>query len=513
MTDSSSIAAAPSDTGTELDDSQCRAGVESRRLWLPVALIVGLGFLLYIPGHNAPFIFDDLNNIVFDDVGFVHRLWPWGPLPLHRALGTWTLQLNYALHGLNPTGFRLVNIAIHVTSACVLLALVRKCLARPGTPAWLADVREWLAARAALIWLVHPIQAQAVTYIVQRYESLMALCYLLTLYCIVCGAESKRSWIWYVAAIAACFAGVASKEVMISAPIVALLLDRAYLATSWREVFVRRWGLYLGLFAADAWLILVASGTLFGSANDGAGFDIAVTPWQYLRSQPAVLLHYLRIAFWPDVLLLDYGWAVESSPWRIYGLGAIIVGLLAGSVLFLWRQPRFGVIAIAFFLILAPSSSFIPLADLAFDHRAYLPLASVVLLVLVAAALLTAYLDLKAARRERLLWIGTVAVMIALSLRTLVRNAEFRNPIKLWLNVAAQSPERPRVYISLAKAYKDVGRMTEAQAAFDKAVSLAPDDSGTLVKYGHFMLQLQNLDRAVELYRHAVDVLAENFEA
>jgi protein O-mannosyl-transferase len=481
--------------------------------YLPLVLIVGLGLLIYLPAHNAPFIFDDFSNIVFDEGESVHRLWPWGPLPLHRAFGVWTLQLNYALQGLNPTGYRLVNIAIHLAASGVLFGLVRRGLKRPSIPWWLAENGDWLALATSLIWLVHPLQAQAVTYIIQRYESLMGLCYLLTLYCLVRGVESCRSWLWYAAAIVACWAGAATKEVMFSAPLIALLLDRAFLAASWKEILCRRWGLYLGLFATDGWLLLVTSKFMFGSPGDGAGFDQAITSWQYLRSQPAVLLYYLRIACWPDVLLLDHGWPVETSHWRIYGLGAIILALLVASFWALWRVPRLGVVAIAFFAILAPTSSFIPLADLAFDHRMYLPLASVILLVLIGVARAVSWLSLEPARRTRMLWIGIAAVVAALALRTLVRNVEFRNPIRIWENVAAHVPYRARSYVSLAKLYMDAGRLTEAAAAFDKALALDPGDSRTYTKYGHLMYHVGKYDRAIEFYCQAIKLNPSNVDA
>ena len=169
-----------------------------------LAAIVGLGWLLYWHSLDVPFLFDDWRNIVHDE-SLTHQLWPWGKMPqLGRCFGIWTFQLNFAVAGLNLAGYHFVNIAIHIAAACVLFDLVRLLASSRTLPRILTGREQWLAAATALIWVAHPLQTQAVTYIVQRFESLMALFFLLTLYCTVRGSRSARPIGWYVAAWLAC---------------------------------------------------------------------------------------------------------------------------------------------------------------------------------------------------------------------------------------------------------------------------------------------------------------------
>jgi hypothetical protein len=441
-----------------------------------LAAIIVLGWLVYLPALDAPFLFDDLGLIVRNDYGVIDNLWPWGPLPDGgRWFGTWTLQLSYAIHGLNLFGWHITNVAIHVAAGCLLFGLVACCLNRRGIPPWLAAHRHWLAIATALIWVVHPLQTQAVTYIIQRYESLMGLFYLLTIYCLVRGDASNRPWIWYTGSIVACWAGAATKEVMISAPVVALLVDRAFLTDSWREIWRRRWGLYLGLFAAVGWLVYVSYGGLVGKRSPSAGFGLeSLSSWEYLRSQPAVLIHYLRLVFWPDVLVFDYGWPIETNPWRIYGLGFVIVLLLGASLWAVWRAPRIGVLGLAFFLILAPTSSIVPIMDLAFEHRMYLPSACVILLALVAAVPGVSCTIGEQRKQEQILWVAATIAITLLAGRTALRNVEYRDPIRMWERMIAIHPH-PRTMGFLAKLYMNAGRYDESVDLLQRLLALAPD--------------------------------------
>jgi tetratricopeptide (TPR) repeat protein len=440
-----------------------------------------------------------------------------------RCFGTWTFQLNYAWGGLDVRGYHAVNIAIHLAAACMLFDLARRTLRFPGIPSWLAEHSRWLSLSIALIWLVHPLQTQSVTYIVQRYESLMGLCYLLVIYCTLRGAEAtslrvragaQRQYAlgWYLAAFIACWAGAATKEVMVTAPLVTLLFDRAYLAGSWREVFRRRWVLYVALLMPIGWLLYVNAEVLVVDTRDaGVGFGYkGLTAWEYLCSQPAVLLHYLRLTFWPDVLTLDYGWPVETSRWRIYGLGAVIVGLVALSLWATIKHPRIGVLGLSFFLILAPTSSILPIADLIYEHRVYLPLVCIVAVTLVGLAAIRASLP---GRTERPLWVATAAIVALLGVRAVARNYEYREPIALWERMATQNPQHPRHFTILGKYYQDAGRRADALAAFERSIALKADDHYVWTEYGNLFFAERDFDRANELYRKAIAINPKSFRA
>jgi len=239
-----------------------------------------------------------------------------------------------------------------------------------------AAAGPWLALAAALLWTLHPLQTECVTYLSQRAETLMGLFYLLTLYAVIRGSQGPWSAVWYAVAAAACLLGMASKEIMASAPLCVLLYDRAFLAGSWRAAWRRRWKLYLalgGTWLYLGYLILTAHGR-----GGTVGFGLPITPWQHLRNQFVAICLYLRLAVWPHPLVLDYlGFWVhrfgEAAPYAV-----VVAGLLAATLAALWRRPKVGFLGAWFFLVLAPSSSVFPLVETVAEHRMYLPLAALV---------------------------------------------------------------------------------------------------------------------------------------
>src|ERR1043166_178084 len=168
--------------------------------FLPVLVILA-GLCVYNNSLTGPFIFDDLLSI--QDNPRIRTLWPlWEGLSTTSRPVVWlTLAINYAVGGLNVWGYHAVNLAIHILAALVLYALVRRTVLLLVSDSK-RDEATWLAGAVAMIWVVHPLQTQCVTYVIQRGESLMALFYLLTLYC-----ATRRGW-WHVAAVACCALGI-----------------------------------------------------------------------------------------------------------------------------------------------------------------------------------------------------------------------------------------------------------------------------------------------------------------
>jgi protein O-mannosyl-transferase len=463
-----------SDTAARRGHARPRAGITgvppprtAARAVRPLLLSCALVTVIVLAYHNSlsvPFIFDD-ESIVEE---FAERGLSTADVVIGstRPLVQLSFAANYAAGNLDVRGYHLVNIAVHALAAVVLFAIVRRSLAAgaAGSP--------WLAFVIALAWAVHPLQTESVTYVSQRAESLAGLFALTTLYCVIRGATAARGTFWYAAGVLACLLGMASKPVMVATPILVLLYDRAFLTRSWRLARPRR--LLYGCLAAT-WTVLAVLLAQPHESASTAGFAMPdLTPFVYTRTEPGVILHYLRLVVWPTPLVLDYGWPAADDPVTIVLSSLAIAGLVAVAVWTFRRRPAVGFLGIAFFLLLAPSSSVIPIRDLAAEHRMYLPLAPLVaLIVLAAARLLHAIVPASGTRRglSTVLVGASVACLIVLTVR---RNAQYGSPIEMWRDITAYRPTNARAHNNLARLLIEDGRIAEASPHAARAVALSP---------------------------------------
>ena len=263
----------------------------------------------YCRTFGVPFIFDDLPSIV-DNPSIRHLrtafLPPGDSTVGGRPVLNASLAVNYAVSGLAVWSYHALNVAIHALAGLVLFGIVRRTLA-----ARMDGSATLVGFCAALVWALHPLLTESVTYVIQRGESLMGLFLLLTLYCLIRGAASagRAAKYWYGLSVATCLLGMGTKEVMVSAPLVALLYDRTFLSGSYREAWRRRRWVYAGL--AATWLILPFLVISTHGRNGSAGYGQGVTPVAYALTQFPAIVHYLRLSFWPFPLIFDYG-----SAWR-----------------------------------------------------------------------------------------------------------------------------------------------------------------------------------------------------
>jgi tetratricopeptide (TPR) repeat protein len=375
-----------------------------------------------------------------------------------------SLALSYRISGLQTWGYHLVNVAIHLLAGLCLWALVR----RASRQAWPGAERsaDRLAFLIALLWTVHPLQTQSVTYIIQRSEALAGLFCLLTIWCVARAAQG--GWWWSLAAVLACALGMGTKQVMLSAPLLVLIYDRTFLAGSFAGALRRRWGVYLGL--ASTWSIVFIT-YHFAPTTLGAGFGASpIGVWPYMRTQPQVILHYLRLCLWPYPQCLDDMWPVASRASEILPGTVFVAAALAGTIWALVRRPIVGALGAWFFLCLGPTSSFIPIEDLAFEHRMYLALVPVLVLLVLAGRKVLARLS----RRRVLATALAVAAVLACMGRTLARNRDYDDQIRMWSNVVAQRPWNFRAHNNLGLGFRALGRHEEAERHFRQAVSQSP---------------------------------------
>jgi tetratricopeptide (TPR) repeat protein len=483
------------------------------RAWLCL-LIIPAGLVAYANSFNDAFILDDIKHVMANE-GIRQLLPITNHLTTRRPMVELSLAINFAVSQYQTWSYHAFNLAVHLLAGLVLFGVIRRTLLREPLRRRFEHDAPWLALAAALLWVVHPLQTQSVTYIIQRGESLMGLFYLLVIYCMVRGVGSSRAWTWYVAAVVACALGMASKAVMITAPIVALLYDRIFLGGSFRQMLRQRWGLYLGLAATWGVLLLcgVAQGVLNpnppGPAAVGFGYK-GITPIEYLLTQPEVILHYLRLGIWPHPLCLDYEWPVEHDLLGIIIPSAVIVVLLAATAWGLWRRSAVAFLGAWFFLILAPTSSFVPIKDVAFEHRMYLPLAAVIVLLVVGGdRLLRLAMSSKALPVGAARGIGAavvLALVCAASYGTLQRNRDYRSAVAMWSNVVAQHPDNARAQNDLGIALRRAGRVEEAIECYRRAIDVDPEGEAGWSNLGKALAQLGRYDEAIEPYEHSLAI-------
>jgi tetratricopeptide (TPR) repeat protein len=497
---------------------------------LPAILIVLVGIVAYCNSLQGPFLFDDELSIMLNpDFGGPSKTFePPNYLPLPKARITSTtltsrpvlwlsFWIDYQLAGKQPWLYHLTNLLIHLINALLVYAIIRRTLQR--RECWgdrFTDAAPWLAATVAAIWVAHPLNTVAVTYIIQRAESLAALFYLMVIYCLIRSADRRpTSWAWSCGAVAACFLGVGTKEIVATAPLVALIYDRTFLAGSFaRSLRLRKW-LYAAL--ACTWIpaaFLIATG--HGRGNT-VGFNHGISSLVYARTELDVIAHYLRLVFWPSGLVLSGTDWPFARHWSDFGGPALfVVLLLILSLIALWSRPWLGFLGVWVFIILAPTSSIVPVfTEPEAEQRMYLPLAAIICLIVIPLWLAATRL---AIRRQAVA--TAAAVVIALATVTILRNNVYHSSLRIWADNVAKRPNNARALLGYGHSLSHADwaappgsaeqKQFAAQAAviLRRAINLTPPDDAsflpTLQTLGHMLVDSGQTDEAERYYKFLI---------
>ena len=475
------------------------------RYWRLLALLAAAA-AVWAGTLGVPFVFHDQTAIVSNLR--IRELWP-APAGAPWPVLEWTFALDYALGGLAVAGYHLTNVALHAACGLVLLDLARRSLEATGVAPARARVSAWWAA---LLFLVHPLQSEAVTLVTGRAEVLAGLALLAMLDLALIGERAPR-WrglAWTGAALAAGL-GMAAGPTMLAAPLALAWLARSAFArpATLRVSYggqpaaptrPRRWPLWAGVLVA--WGLALA--LVLSRVHPGTVLAAGTPPLVYLRAQLGVTAHYLRLFVWPDDLTIDYAWPAGAP-----GVGAAFAWA-AVAVALAWlarRGPRAAALWLGLALLpLVPTSTLLPLADVAAERRMYASVAGLAVLAALAGTAL--------ARRRPgrvLAPVAAVVVVLALAAATMARIQVWRDPVALWQDALARTPAKQRVFRELAASYVRRGdhvhaaRVVAAESfALERALAARPSDPDLLVALGKAYALQGRVSEALAVARRAV---------
>jgi len=485
------------------------------------------------PSFGGVFVLDDERAIVRNPT--IRTLWPLS-VPLSppsestvagRPVANLSFALSYAMGptaaagdegagpgqraALSPVPFHAGNLLIHLATALGLFGIVSRTLASARLRDRFGAAAPWVALAVALIWVVHPLQTAAVTFVVQRVESLMGLFYVLTLYCAIRAGDGVRAGWWTAAALASCASGMATKETMVTAPIMVALWDWMFREPAGGRAGRVRWGL-AGALAAT-WLLLAFVVTRQFRAPS---IDLApMTIWLYVRTQAEVVAHYLRLAVFPSPLVFLYDWPLTPVPiWRAWQ-AALLMGLAGLTVAGIVRRQPAAFLGAWFFLILAPSSSVLPIiTEVAAEHRMYLPLAAVV--TAVVAGVYLAMTRLVGRWTPAAVGAAALAIFVlasALGFEARARSRVYWSAVGLWGDTVAKRPDDPRPLVAYGEALGKADRLAEAEVHLKRAIELAPQDTFARTRLGSVLARQGKYEEAVGELVAALALQPDNIDA
>jgi hypothetical protein len=499
----------------------------SWRAHLPALLTLPLlACGLYLPSLNGPFVFDDPNAVAQSKL--IHSLVPTLYLTLStRPVTDYTLGIDYAIAGLDPWPYHLTNMLLHAANVLLLYAIAWRTLTLPRLAARYGGAARLIAWAAAALFAAHPLASETVAYVSSRSEVLAACFYLLSVLTFIIAATTAEPRLRRRCAgalFAWGMAGLASKETALTIAPALFLYDRLFLTGGgWRRPRWRLLGVALlpAVLGGTALLLrAIFSPSPMGQygATAGVNFD-RFTPWQYLITEFGVITYYLRLLVLPVGQTFDYDWPLARSPFAVGVLVpfALLVVLVVLAVRAATRQPLFTFAVLWTLLILAPTSSVLPIADLVVERRMYLPLAGLTLLA--AAWLWDLGQWLPAAWRTRPAWTyGAIvaAPLAVLGVLTVNRAMLWGDPIALHEDGVAKAPGNPRVRLNLGVTYLNLHQqeraydtLQEAKRLYDRQESLnAFPRIGAFIQYNlgavlfarsEFALAEPELKRSLEL--------------
>jgi len=438
--------------------------------WVVWIILCIVAFLAY--GHilHAPFQFDDLGILIGNPniESIPHFFKTWQKLE-RKALTFLTFALNYQIGKHDPFGYHLVNVLLHTTTAIFLFYIILRLLSTAG---WncsiLPQERRWFALCASLIFLIHPLQTQSVTYIWQRSEVLSGFFYLLSYLFYLKGRVQKKLVYYFLAALIF-YIGIFAKGTIVSLPVLVVLTEFYFFGTKQSRKII-------------GWMSFTFVLTFFVSVLFPHPFRIFLEKFHlgflvrnyeemkvdYFWTQFKALMVYIRLCFLPINQNVDYYFPIVR-PWpdwkvALSFLALIFIFTMAVRLYCSNRLMSFGIFW--FFIYLMPTSMMYLLVDLIFEHRVYISMAGFGIFLMTF--LFTSINDIR--------WRYSVMIVIFLSLGTLtiLRNNLWRSPVALMEDTIKKSPLNPRPYLNLGTYYYRQGELDKAAIYYEKAIALKP---------------------------------------
>ena len=486
-------------------------GIEAVKLLAPYLVIAISALAVYGGTFHYPFQFDDEPLFVNDDpgkvLGSVASIWEFNA---SRFIHFFSLAVNYWIGGKDTFGYHVVNTGIHVANGWLVFILARyfskslRKLDKTGEDSLFAKP-EWLFPFAvALVFTLHPMQTEAVTYIWQRSTSLAATFYLLSLTLYFRHAIHGGRWPLALSLTAAA-AAMFTKQSAVTIPVAIILADLCFISGSVAALKEKAGRLTLYFALVPVIPAMTALGLSRETTDVVTRRPNVASHLEYLLTQFNVIADYIRLLFWPTGQNLDYHIPIVSD----FGGSAVsfaFLVLLVAIAVIAFRRNRFLTFGILFFfLALSVESSIFPLEDLMFEHRVYLP----------AAGIITAFFGtlfylmekLPAGRNARLAAVCAIAaiVSIALGAATAKRNEIWKDQKTLWSDVVKKSPAKARGYIHLAFTSLEKGDFDEAEKLVKKAIELKKPFSYAHYKLGRIYERKGDDAKAAEQFDIAFD--------
>jgi len=515
--------------------------------------IIVLILIAYSNTFHSTFQFDDMPNIVHNPI--IKEL-QFFTNPSHtkyftddvqynafksRYIGYLTFALNYKIDQLNVTGYHIFNILIHIVNTflvyCFIILSFRTPFLRKSA---LKDYFYLIGSLAAVLFAVHPIQTQAVTYIVQRFSSLATMFYLLSLVMYIKARHSKitesdvkakktltssvSKFIFYLISLSSAILAMKTKEIAFTLPVTIVLYDFMFFEGKIKERLFYIMPIFFTILIIPSNLMGAGKpiGDLINDVRETTRVYTIISRWDYLFTQFRAIVTYIRLLFLPANQNLDYEYHIYDS---IVNYEVLLSLLLLLSILGLgvylfyrYRQtvPHTRLIAFGifwFFITLSVESGIIPIADVIFEHRMYLPSIGIFIAIGTFFFMVIEKLGDRRKSVKRAIVASLAIIIVLLTSATYARNAIWKYDLSLWKDVVNKSPGKARAYNNLGFAYKNQGRIDEAIEHYETAIKLKLTGADVHNNLGNAYASKGMIDKAIEQYKIAVKIKPEFSEA
>ena len=486
--------------------------------WFGIFIIVLLGSIIYSNSFGCSFHFDDIQNIVnntsirkLTDIGAWWNFYP------SRPVSIFTFALNYHFHQLDVWGYHFINLAVHLINACLVYWLTLLIFSSPGLKEHrITPYKNQIAFITALLFVSHPLATQSVTYIVQRMASLAAMFYLMSVVFYIkarLSSNAKRLRILlFVFSFMAAVLAFLTKENAFTLPFAILLAEFLLLREKGIVINFRDYRLYL-FFAAKlallAFILFRFSFGVFKPIPPAHGHTYTLTALNYLFTQFSVIVKYIQLLLFPVNQMLDYDFPVTMS---FFGLRTILSFLFLSGLMILafllikkHRVISFGIFW--FFLTLAVESSIIPIEDVIYEHRTYLP--SVGFFLIIGSVFFMFFWE-----KYRYIAVAVFTVVIlSNSYLTYERNKVWKNEFTLMNDNVEKAPGFARPLSNRGVEYSKIEQWDKALADYTKAIEINPVFERAWYNRGVAYAHFEQWEKAINDYSRAIEIFPDYAEA